>query len=105
RQSARLGSARLSPVLLVLAHSEDRESGDFMRLVHCLESTHLLPAWRTPRSPEVDDHWTTLVVAQSNRGAIGVMGDKIWRRLPRRQKALGLLRLCRLGWVSPRPLP
>src|SRR2546423_15392324 len=83
---------RLSHCLLVLAHREDCESYGFMRIVHCLERTHLLPAGSAPRGPKVDDYWTTPVVAQGNRDAIGIVGDKVWCWLPRHQRAPGLLR-------------
>src|SRR5215472_12011393 len=95
---------RFSHVLLVLAHSQDCESFGFMSIVHCLESTHFLPAGSAPRGPKIDDHWTTPIVAQGNRHAIGIMGDKIRCWLPWRQKTPGLLRPCQLGCVSPQPL-
>src|SRR5262249_32781729 len=90
-------------VLLVLAHRQDCKSCCFMSIVHCLERTHLLPAGSAPRGPKVDDHWTTPVVAQGHRDAIRIVGDKIRGWLSRRQKTLGLLCPCRLGWVSPQP--
>src|SRR5215467_2717617 len=47
----------------------------------------------------------TPVVAQGNRDAIRIVGDKIWCWLSRCQKTMRLLRPCQLGWVSPQPLP
>jgi hypothetical protein len=94
---------RLPHLLLVLAHSQDCASCGCMSIRHGLESPHLLPAGRAPRGPNMDDHRTTAVVAQGQRGAISIVGNHIRRWLPQRQQTPGLRRPCRLGCVSPPP--